>query len=84
MFRPGPQSVWWIRHSSDDSVEVVQWGDSSDKPVPGDYDGDGKTDVAIYRNGAWWIRLSSNGTLVMSGPFGTSGDVPIPAAYLPN
>ena len=26
-----------------------------------DYDGDGKTDQAVYRDGVWWILRSSNG-----------------------
>ena len=33
-----------------------------DLPVPGDYDGDGKTDLAVWRptSGAWYIRLKSS------------------------
>jgi hypothetical protein len=36
--------------------------------VPGDYDGDGKTDLAIWRGNSdptqnfFWVRNSSNGT----------------------
>lgn len=47
------------------AVQVVNYGLSTDDIVPGDYDGDGKTDVAVVRSsgGAWiWIvRRSSDG-----------------------
>jgi hypothetical protein len=60
----------------------VQFGISSGKAVPADYNGAGKTDIAIYRDGVWWW-LSSLDSQVRTVQFGIASDKPMPAAFVP-
>jgi hypothetical protein len=48
--------------------------------VAGDFDGDGRNDLAIYRNGQWWIFRSLAGTASVIA-LGVSTDIPAPADY---
>jgi hypothetical protein len=80
VYRPGT-GTWYIQRSTA-GFTGIGFGISTDVPAPGDFDGDGKSDVTVYRNGAWYILLSANGTL-RADQFGTTGDVPVPSAYIP-
>ncbi len=46
------RSYYYILQSSDSSFRAVQFGQAGDRPVAGDWDGDGKDDVGVYRDGS--------------------------------
>jgi hypothetical protein len=94
------QAVWWIRKSTigpvttgpDFAIPFGLTGDTAggtngDTPVPGDYDGDGKFDIAVYRfggltpNNTFIIQRSSDGGITYQqwGDFQT--DYILPGDY---
>jgi hypothetical protein len=58
------------------------FGAAADLPAPGDFDGDGKADVCVFRpSDGNWYRLNSSNNAFVAQPFGANGDLPTPAAF---
>ena len=78
---PGVAPIEYWNLNSTTGIQIESWGDANrDFPVPGDYDGDGKDDLALYRAGAspgdfsaFYIFRSATGTAQIVS-YGLSGD----------
>jgi len=89
----GAQSVWYIRQSTTGTSRIVNFGttagtvNNQDVPIPGDYDGDGKFDVAVYRAGTLsptntFIVQRSSDSVITYTPFGNFvSDYILPGDY---
>ncbi len=66
VWRPS-SGLWYIAPSfalnPAQEFAVTALGVSGDVPVPGDYDGDGRSDIAIFRSGIWYVIGSGTGSL---------------------
>jgi len=61
----------------------ISWGVRKDIPIPRDYDGDQRADIAIWRpgEGTWYILPSTTSPMPFVQPWGVRGDKPVPADY---
>lgn len=81
----GSQSYFYYRGSVNNpgrGVTFIPWGTAGDRPMHGDFDGDGKTDAAVFRpiTGTWYILRSSTGQLQAEN-WGLATDTLVPADY---
>ncbi len=79
----GSQNAWYYVASSNPTQDVYltrrAWGPSASRTrAQGDYDGDGKTDVAVFLTTPreFWV-LPSNGSASFIQQWGNTGDFPI-------
>jgi uncharacterized delta-60 repeat protein len=78
VFRPS-DGTWYLDRSTA-GFTAINFGISTDRPVPSDYDGDDKADISIYRDGVWWTMMSSNSTVRVI-QFGIGEDMPQPGDF---
>ncbi len=67
-----------------DRCYVGSFGITGDLPVAGDWNGDGKAKVGVFRNGTWYLDYNGNGAWdgcgmerCYVGSFGITGDLPV-------
>lgn len=80
-------TTWYIRYTSGIPDATIQWGAGGlDQFAQGDYDGDGITDMTVYRRGMennYYVRRSSDLSMMVfhwgdgNGLGGPAGDVAI-------
>ncbi len=73
--------AWFLRNTftSGKADSSFGYGDITDRPVTGDWDGNGTITVGVVRNGTWYLRNASGGISadVPSFVFGNPTDTPL-------
>jgi hypothetical protein len=70
---------WTIQYSGGGSRYQPTWGYASDRIAVADYNGDGKDDIAVFRDGVFWIIYDNGTTRALN--WGLAGDIPVGADY---
>ncbi len=80
-----PSTGYWHLLYLTGGIRSMQWGSplNNDPPVIGDFDGDGRCDIVVFRpsTGGWFILSSAMNhqpTLYRCYEWGAAGDIAIP------
>ena len=66
----------------DCGFNAVHFGDAADIPAPGDFDGDRKTDISVFRpSNGFWYRINSSDGAFSFVEWGLNGDIPQAGDY---
>jgi len=79
----GSTLSWFIRLSNGGGLLAASFGATqTDLSAQNDYDGDGKTDIAVWRDttGTFFVRSSLNNAGLISTQWGATNDFPV-ASY---
>jgi hypothetical protein len=74
--------IWHIASPSQTTV----FGNATDLPIVGDWDGSGRKRIGVFRNGTWILDINGDGIIdtgdktVLS--FGQAGDIPVVGDWL--
>lgn len=74
------QSEFEIEKSGGGANLVYDIGSSTSKIAPGDFNGDGNVDAAVFDSGTWTYKTSTGGS-AQTITLGASGDVPMPGDF---
>jgi hypothetical protein len=75
--RPG-SAVVYLDYNYDSTPDTtVPFGVTSDTVLAGDVNGDGISDLVVFRNGAWYASTHHDGVVDATFYFGASGDIPL-------
>lgn len=91
VFRPSTADWYRLNSSTGSAISPIPFGDdcttpfiNCDVPAVADYDGDGETDIAVFRrgstNGTCYVIESRSGQTVTTS-YGLSADTPLAAAF---
>ena len=72
----GPDGLLYVLSFGLGKIFVI-----SGQPTAVDFDGDGESDIGVYRNGGWFILRSSDGGATIRGWGGLVQDLSMPADY---
>ena len=85
---PTPAPITYFNLNSTSGFQAQQWGNANtDYPTPGDYDGDGRDDPALFRSTglagdqAYFLILRTSDSTFQQVDWGLTGDTPVARDY---